>query len=62
VSYKDKDKLYDITNFVRNHPGEKDKIICKAIDNSYNSQPKNKEDIWNLRGINNNSWHSINLL
>jgi len=35
------------------------KIICKATDNSYNSQPEKKEHIWNLRGINNNSWHRV---
>ena len=35
-------------------------IICKAVDNSYNTQPENIENIWNIRGLNNNSWHKVN--
>ena len=35
------------------------KIICKATDNSFNSQPEKKEQVWNMRGINNNSWHCV---
>lgn len=35
------------------------KIVCKATDNSYNSQPEKKEHVWNIRGINNNSWHVV---
>ena len=34
-------------------------IICKATDINYNTQPNNIKDIWNLRGILNNSWHKI---
>eukprot|EP00457_Paulinella_chromatophora_P004819 gb/GEZN01004832.1/.p1 GENE.gb/GEZN01004832.1/~~gb/GEZN01004832.1/.p1 ORF type:complete len:582 (-),score=112.97 gb/GEZN01004832.1/:149-1873(-) len=34
-------------------------IICKAMDSSFNSQPAKPEEIWNLRGILNNSWHRV---
>ena len=34
-------------------------IICKATDIHYNTQPIEISSIWNLRGILNNSWHSI---
>jgi sulfite oxidase len=27
--------------------------------NSYNAQPESPEPIWNLRGLNNNSWHRV---
>jgi sulfite oxidase len=37
------------------------KIICKAADSSYNTQPEKKEQVWNVRGINNNSWHSVEI-
>ena len=33
-------------------------IICKATDSSYNTQPEKSEFTWNIRGLNNNSWHS----
>lgn len=36
-------------------------IVCKAVDNSYNQQPENSEYCWNIRGINNNSWHKIKI-
>ena len=42
---------------------DKDKeiqFVCKATDSSYNSQPENKELAWNIRGLNNNSWHRVN--
>ena len=35
-------------------------IICKATDSSYNTQPEKSEFAWNIRGLNNNSWHKIN--
>ena len=35
------------------------KVICKAIDSSYNIQPDKIEHAWNIRGLNNNSWHRI---
>ena len=36
-------------------------IICKATDASYNVQPDSVKGIWNLRGINNNAWHRVNV-
>lgn len=36
------------------------KFICRATDSSYNVQPNSIDDIWNVRGLNNNSWHIIN--
>lgn len=32
-------------------------VVCKATDVSYNTQPENGDYIWNIRGLNNNSWH-----
>lgn len=34
-------------------------VICKATDSSYNTQPEKPEFAWNVRGLNNNSWHKI---
>ena len=35
-------------------------VVCKATDINYNTQPENIKDIWNLRGILNNSLHRVN--
>eukprot|EP00887_Chlorella_sp_A99_P003634 scaffold7.g3634.t1 len=42
-------------------PGQQVEIICKATDESYNTQPENPGPIWNLRGVNCNSWHRVRL-
>lgn len=34
-------------------------IVAKAVDVAANVQPENVEDIWNLRGILNTSWHRV---
>ncbi|KAG5082665.1 hypothetical protein JHK84_052703 [Glycine max] len=34
-------------------------IIAKAVDSAANVQPEKVEDIWNLRGILNTSWHRV---
>ncbi|KAL5717606.1 sulfite oxidase [Ranunculus cassubicifolius] len=34
-------------------------IVAKAVDTAANVQPENVEDIWNLRGILNTSWHRV---
>ena len=34
-------------------------IQCKATDNSYNVQPEKLDLVWNIRGLNNNSWHKV---
>eukprot|EP00658_Telonema_sp_P-2_P026675 TRINITY_DN20798_c0_g3_i1.p1 TRINITY_DN20798_c0_g3~~TRINITY_DN20798_c0_g3_i1.p1 ORF type:complete len:457 (+),score=118.61 TRINITY_DN20798_c0_g3_i1:37-1407(+) len=39
--------------------GDTIELVCKATDASYNSQPEKPESIWNIRGLNNNSWHTI---
>jgi len=35
------------------------KICCKAVDTGYNVQPERPQPIWNARGLNNNSWHRV---
>ena len=42
-------------------PGSQLQLVCKATDVSYNVQPETIDGIWNLRGINNNSWHRVNV-
>ncbi|KAJ7974800.1 sulfite oxidase [Quillaja saponaria] len=34
-------------------------IVAKAVDSAANVQPENVQDIWNLRGILNTSWHRV---
>ncbi|XP_012696563.1 sulfite oxidase, mitochondrial [Clupea harengus] len=34
-------------------------IMCKAVDNSYNTQPDTVGPIWNLRGVLSNAWHRV---
>ncbi|KAF7801695.1 sulfite oxidase [Senna tora] len=34
-------------------------VIAKAVDSAANVQPEKVEDIWNLRGILNTSWHRV---
>ncbi|KAL4433958.1 hypothetical protein ABPG75_000399 [Micractinium tetrahymenae] len=34
-------------------------LVCKATDENYNTQPENAAPIWNLRGVNCNSWHRV---
>ena len=34
-------------------------VMCKATDVAYNVQPESAEPIWNIRGLNNNSWHRM---
>lgn len=41
--------------------GEKVEFSCKALDDSYNTQPENVEPIWNLRGFLSNAWHRISV-
>ncbi|CAM6114483.1 unnamed protein product [Calypogeia fissa] len=39
-------------------PGD---IVAKAVDSSGNVQPQDVNDIWNLRGVLNNSWHRVHV-
>jgi len=41
--------------------GDKFQVACKAVDSSYNQQPEKVDTVWNLRGILNNSWHTVNI-
>ncbi|KAM7280380.1 hypothetical protein ACFE04_007514 [Oxalis oulophora] len=34
-------------------------VVAKAVDSAANVQPESVEDIWNLRGILNTSWHRV---
>lgn len=36
-------------------------LCCRAVDMGYNTQPRDIKLIWNLRGINNNSWHFLEI-
>ena len=42
----------------KEHPGHLD-ICCKAVDSAINTQPEKVEQVWNFRGLINNSWHQI---
>lgn len=33
----------------------------RAVDAGYNTQPKSLEEVWNFRGLLNNSWHCVKL-
>ncbi|XP_022750471.1 sulfite oxidase-like [Durio zibethinus] len=37
-------------------------IVAKAVDSAANVQPEKVQDIWNLRGILNTSWHRVHVL
>ncbi|EGC40108.1 hypothetical protein DICPUDRAFT_52167 [Dictyostelium purpureum] len=37
------------------------KLVCRAWDLSSNTQPKDVKDIWNLRGVMNNCWHTVDV-
>lgn len=34
-------------------------LLCRAVDNSYNTQPDTTAPLWNLRGVLNNAWHRV---
>ena len=53
------ENFYD--DFIPNYNNSKQnlEIICKATDVCYNTQQKTLEDAWNLRGLNNNSYHKF---
>jgi sulfite oxidase len=44
----------------KNHGGKLE-LVCKAVDEAYNSQPERPDAIWNPRGLFNNSWHKVTL-
>ena len=54
--FGNKDKFYLVKSMYNKYINN---ICCKAIDNAYNTQPEKPEQIWNMRGLNNNSWHKV---
>jgi sulfite oxidase len=34
-------------------------VCCRAIDTAFSMQPEDVGSVWNLRGLNNNSWHTV---
>lgn len=40
----------------------KAQLVCRAIDTGYNRQPENIGNIWNVRGLLNNSYHRIEVI
>lgn len=36
-------------------------VCCRATDATYGTQPERPEPIWNIRGLNNVSWHTVKL-
>ncbi|KAI5431174.1 hypothetical protein KIW84_035364 [Lathyrus oleraceus] len=47
--------LFEVTAEIQ----QSTEIIAKAVDSAGNVQPEKVEDVWNLRGILNTSWHRI---
>ena len=41
--------------------GENNNVCVRATDAGYNTQPKTIEEVWNFRGLLNNSWHCVRL-
>eukprot|EP00929_Paragymnodinium_shiwhaense_P009329 TRINITY_DN11345_c0_g1_i1.p1 TRINITY_DN11345_c0_g1~~TRINITY_DN11345_c0_g1_i1.p1 ORF type:complete len:639 (-),score=134.90 TRINITY_DN11345_c0_g1_i1:350-2266(-) len=39
--------------------GKKITVLTRATDSSYNTQPERAETIWNMRGLNCNCWHRV---
>ncbi|MCJ8744448.1 hypothetical protein PDJAM_G00118830 [Pangasius djambal] len=51
-------KLWEITIPLPDEAQELE-VVCKAVDNSYNTQPDSVPPIWNLRGVLCNAWHRV---
>ncbi|XP_076124210.1 sulfite oxidase, mitochondrial [Alosa pseudoharengus] len=51
-------KLWEVTVPLPTETQELE-IMCKAVDNSYNTQPDTVAPIWNLRGVLSNAWHRV---
>jgi len=42
-------------------PGSKLRLTCRAVDDNMSAQPDGIGAIWNMRGVNNNAWHRVEL-
>lgn len=42
-----------------NKPNGKFQLVCKAVDAAGNQQPEKIDQVWNIRGLNNNCWHRV---
>jgi len=51
----------ELDNGSKGSPGRWLSLTCKATDEAFNTQPESPASIWNLRGILNNSWHTISV-
>ena len=49
------------SDFIDDYLNKDIDIVCKATDITYNTQPENSSNIWNIRGLFNNSWHRVKL-
>lgn len=38
---------------------DKVEVCCRATDAASNTQPPTAAPIWNMRGLANNSWHTV---
>ena len=36
-------------------------LLARAADLGGGAMPRTPEDVWNIRGLNNNSWHTVTL-
>jgi len=39
--------------------GSQVEVCCRATDAASNTQPPSAAPIWNMRGLANNSWHTV---
>jgi sulfite oxidase len=43
------------------HPDGTIRVASRAVDMCFNSQPESLDNIWNVRGLGNNSWYKTNI-
>jgi len=51
-------KFKTVIALPENYAGPLD-LCCRAVDDSYNTQPDSLAPVWNLRGVLNNAWHHV---
>ena len=42
-------------------PGGAVRLVARAVDEAGNAQPENAAPLWNLRGLNCNAWHAVDV-